>query len=240
MRNLFLCLSIIMVSAASVFLFSACKDEDDNNDSADSKVFEPTSNPYGTSYTDWTVQWMQSFLTFDCDNNPFANPANVLFSQTGDVYFMAGLQATGSSVNITVPQDKAILFPLANYINDYPCPGGGFEPAPGQTLEEFLTEGAVWFTDNCSKLSVVIDADSVSNPQNYLFTSNLFTFTGSPDLATVCGFDGCITGTPQPAVTSGYYIMLKPLSKGQHTVHYHLEMEPWSIVQDGTFNITVQ
>lgn len=35
-------------------------------------------------------------------------------------------------------------------------------------------------------------------------------------------------------------MMLKPLSKGTHTVHYNSNVEAWGFAQDGMFNITVQ
>ena len=161
-----------------------------------------------------------------------------MFYQNGPVYFLAGLNTPGASVNVTVPHGKAILFPLFNYINDYPCPPEyNFEPVPPQTLTQFLTEGAIATATLASNMSVTIDGSSVSNPANYLFTTGLYTFTGNAELPSC--FDVCVTGSPQPAVSSGYFMMLKPLSKGQHTVHYHTEIPAWNAVQDGTYNITI-
>ena len=178
-------------------------------------------------------------MTFDCAHNPWANPQYVLFYENGPVYFMAGLNTPGAIANVTVPHGKAILFPLFNYINDYPCPDTSWHPAPGQSLQDFLTPGATDPMGLVTNLSVTIDGASVSNPANYLFTTNLFYFTGNPELANLCNFDPCVTGDLQAAVSSGYYMMLKPLSKGQHVVHYHTEVPAWNAVQDGTFNITI-
>jgi hypothetical protein len=33
-------------------------------------------------------------------------------------------------------------------------------------------------------------------------------------------FDSCITGTPQYGVTGGYWILLRPLPSGQHTIFF--------------------
>ena len=45
-----------------------------------------------------------------------------------------------SVLGITIPAGKMIFFPLANYWDDWPCTNSpDFKPAPGQTLEEFLT-----------------------------------------------------------------------------------------------------
>ncbi len=225
-----------MIIAAASFWFTSCH-EDDNEPV--SKVFLPTEKPYGKSYTEWNVEWFKVFMSFNCDNNPWANSEKALFYQTGSVYFLAGLNTEGASVNITVPQDKAIFFPLTNYINDFPCPDPSFAPAPGQSLKDFLTEGMTSFKGGISGLAVEVDGTAISDPTAYWFVSDLFEFTGNPDLATVCQFDGCVTGTPQSAVAGGYFMMLRPLSKGTHTVHYH--SVTWgNFVQDGTFNITVQ
>ncbi len=210
----------------------------------DSKVFPHTAHPFGKSYTQWTVDWMHEFMTDDCDHNAWLNPQYVLFHQNGPVYFMAGLSAQGASADITVPHGKAILFPLVNFLNDHPCPDPNFQPDPGQSMEDFLKNGNATFsgvTDFMALVtntSVTIDGSPVSNTTNYQFISNLFNFTGNPDLATC--FDGCITGESQAGVAGGYYIMLKPLSKGVHTVHYHSEIPAWGVLQDATFNITVE
>ena len=219
-----------------IFCSESCKK--DKNE-PESKVFLPTEQPYGKSQTEWSIAWLKSFVGFDCDNNPWLSADKALFYETGSVYFLAGLNTEGASVNITVPEGKAIFFPLTNYINDFPCPDPLFVPAAGQSLKDFLTEGIISFKNGVSGLAVEVDGVAISDPASYWFLTDLFEFTGNPDLATVCQFDACITGTPQSAVAGGYYMMLKPLSKGAHIVHYH--SVTWgNFVQDGTFNITVQ
>jgi hypothetical protein len=234
-KSLPLFVGAILIASLS-FFFPACKEEDDD---PAVKVIPPSELAYGKSYTEWSIEWMKSFTSFDCDNNPWLSSDKALFYQTGSVYFLAGLNTEGASVNISVPEGKAILFPLTNYVNDYPCPDPTFAPAPGQSLKDFLTEGIISFKNGVSGLAVEVDGASISDPASYWFMTDLFEFTGNPDLATGCQFDVCITGTPQSAVAGGYYMILKPLSRGTHTVHYH--SVTWgNFVQDGTFNITVQ
>ncbi len=204
---------------------------------AESIVFGPNSRPYGKSYVDWTILWMQQFMAFNCDQNPFTNPDNVLFHQNGPVYFLAGLAKPNNAVKVRVPQGKAILFPLVNYLNDYPCPDKNFEPAPGQSLEKFLRAGALNALADVQGLSVEVDGTPINHLQTYQFTSRLFTFTGHPELANC--FDPCITGQAQKAVTSGYYVMLKPMKKGLHEVRYRSQIPTINFVQDGTYYIEV-
>lgn len=216
---------------------------------ADSKVFPPTAHPYGKSYTEWSTIWMKEFMKLTCDENPWLNPANSkMFYTSSPVCFMAGIGDLGGSANVTIPHGKAILFPLINWMNDSPCPDANFHPSPGQSMEDFLTNGnddflgVVDMMAGVSEQSVTVDGADVSNPEKYLFTTDLFTFRGSPDLATC--FDPCVTGEDQDGVASGNYIMLKPLSIGTHTVHYHMHcvIPAWGVdwVQDGTYHITVE
>ena len=254
-KQLFLTTLAIALMSATIW-FTACQKDSSSTEPAitdqiatdrtpgDSKVYPPGAHPFGKSITEWTVGWMQEFMTDDCAHNGWLNPDNVLFHQSGPVYFMAGISSYGATANITVPHGKAILFPLVNFLNDHPCPDQNFQPDPGQSMEDFLRDGSESFwgiTDYMAlieNLSVSVDGSPVSNMPDYLFITDLFYFTGNPDLATC--FDGCITGESQPAVAGGYYIMLKPLSKGTHTVHYHSEIPIWGAQQDATYNITVE
>ena len=54
----------------------------------------------------------------------------------------------------------------------------------------------------------------------YRFTStDLFEITGDLSLQTT--LDPCITGSPQDAVIDGFFMMLKPLTQGAHTIVVH-------------------
>jgi hypothetical protein len=117
----------------------------------------------------------------------------------------------------TIPTGKALFFPIIIYLNDYPCPDPNFQPPPGVTLEEWLTEGAAAVIDLVTQLEVVVDGQSLHDLFSYRAHSRLFTFTGDPSLVV---FDPCITGTPQVGVTDGYWILLHPLPPGPHTIFF--------------------
>jgi hypothetical protein len=177
------------------------------------------SRPYGKSYGQWGAAWWTWALSFPSDRSPIQDTTGELGSQgqSGPVWFLAGTGGGAVERTITIPTGKGVFFPLLNVINDYPCPDPNFQPGPGQTLEEFLTEGAAFFVDHATELSLEVDGVPVKNPFNYRAASGLFTFTGDPSLTS---FDPCITGEPQPAVTDGYWIMLRPLTPGKHTIHF--------------------
>ena len=49
-------------------------------------------------------------------------------------------------------------------------------------------------------------------------TSAVFNFKGDPSLA---AFDPCVTGSLQPGVSDGYWVMLNPLTPGTHDLRFH-------------------
>jgi len=86
-------------------------------------------------------------------------------------------------------------------------------------LQDFLTEGAKDLLDQTLiGLEVEVDGVPLQNLFSYRATSKLFDVTFDPSLKFL---DPCATGSAQPAVSDGYWIMLAPLSVGTHTIHFH-------------------
>jgi hypothetical protein len=56
------------------------------------------------------------------------------------VWYLASTAGGAVTRSCTIPAGKTILFPIVNTENDYPCPDPNFKPAPGQSLQGFLTE----------------------------------------------------------------------------------------------------
>jgi hypothetical protein len=57
----------------------------------------------------------------------------------------------------------------------------------------------------------------VRNLWDYRVRSGMVMLTKHPSLLP---FDPCLTGRPQPAVVGGYWLMLAPLPRGQHTIRF--------------------
>jgi hypothetical protein len=189
-------------------------------------VADPASLPGGLSYPQWSAKWWQWFLSIPFPIHPFWDTTGAYcdVDQSGPVWFLAGGSATRTC---TVPARKMILFPLYNLENDYPCPDPNFHPGPGQSLEQFLTigYGDIWgarqYVDHITALSASLDGIPVkdltlpSEHPKYRATSPLFVFHGDRSLRVP--LDPCI-GPLRMAVSDGYWIMLKPLPPGSHTL----------------------
>ncbi len=198
----------------------------------------------GLSYAEWSEAWWQWVSAIPAGQNPMVDMtgANCDLNQSGPVFFLAGAPGiTDQTIarTCTVPPGKYLFFPVLNYINDYPCPDPGFQPYPGQTLEEFLRAGAVSALGAASSIVVEVDGESFPDGELFRFTSRMFDFTGDPSLI---AFDPCITGSVQQGASDGWWIMIEPLPSGEHTVHFagtNTANGP-AFTLDVTYTLTVQ
>jgi hypothetical protein len=199
------------------------------------RVLPPTSHAFGKTYAEWSVAWWQWALSQPAPSNPILDTSGAACAngQSGPVWFLAGTSGFPVTRTCAVPSGKAILFPIINVENDFPCPDPTFKPAPGQSLEDFLTIGARAVIDPHTDLQASVDGVALQDLLDYRATSRLFTFTGDPSLTAT--FDPCITGSPQQAVSDGYWIMLAPLPRGSHVVKFGSP----SYGQDNTYTLTV-
>jgi hypothetical protein len=183
-------------------------------------VLPPWSHAFGRTYGEWGAAWWQWDIAIPFASNPIFDPTGAAQAQhqSGPVWFLAGDAGGLAERTVEIPVGKAVFFPLINVANDYPCPDPLFQPAPGQSLEDFLTEGAAALIANVDALSAELDGRVLVNLFDYRGTSPLSTFTG--DLSLQSTFDACLTGTPQPFVSDGYWLMLSPLPPGMHTLHF--------------------
>jgi hypothetical protein len=206
-------------------------------------VYPPASSPDGLSYAQWGAAWWSWVLSIPFATNPMLDPtgANQSIGQSGPVWFLAGTTGGPLTRSVTIPSGRKIFFPLVNFIIDYPCPDPGFQPAPGQTLEQFLQAQGQYYMSNVTVLECQVDGLPVPNLANYRAQSGLFTFTGHPSLTAT--FDPCITGSPQPGVSDGFWVMLYPLSAGAHTLYFRGRIDipsiNFSFETATTYNITV-
>jgi hypothetical protein len=136
------------------------------------------------------------------------------------VWFLPSVPGSALGTNITrscaIPGHHAVMLQLSSALNDYPCPDPSFQPAPGQSLYDFLIGAISPLFDGETGFTVTLDGVAIEDPLSYRFTSDdVFLFKGDLSMQ---AFDSCITGKRQPGVTDGFYLMFKPLSRGEHTI----------------------
>lgn len=186
---------------------------------------QPSQNLPVTSrrFPELAAKWWQWAYSFPAAQVPFFNqggPVDASAGQSGNVWFLAGANQGLTTPRIAViPSGVQLFLPIANLINDYPCPPAfGFEPNLGESLEHFLQRTGNDFMPVLTDLFAEIDGRPLQNLGATRATSPMFTFTADPALAAT--FDPCIIGTPQPGVGVGYWLLIAPLPPGIHTLHF--------------------
>jgi hypothetical protein len=170
---------------------------------------------FGHDTTGWTEEYWRWILSIPASQNPeLVDDADCAIGQTAPVFYLPGEQHDVYTRSCTVRFGKPVLWPIWSTLNDYPCPNPNFHPAPGQSLVDFLTEGAVANDDAVSNIMPTVDGKPIDFTK-HRFTTGLFNFTGDPSLT--AALDPCITGTPQPAVSDGWWLLLL-LGPGDHTL----------------------
>jgi hypothetical protein len=180
-------------------------------------IVQPTEKYAGKTYGQWSAAWWQWAANISEPNSPVtdATGADCAVKQKGPVWFLAGTTGGSATRSCTVPADKAILVPVLNAECDTLTP-----PTIGGTEAE-LRACARDLIDHVTQTSASVDGTAIDlgpvSQGRFRFQSPLFTITFAPNN----GFypDGSVAGTGK-AVADGFWVLIKPLSKGRHTVDF--------------------
>jgi hypothetical protein len=182
---------------------------------------------YGKTYGEWGGEWSKWAFSFPDGMNPVQDETGELcdLGQSGPVWFLAGTfgaSVTEAERHCTIPSGKAIFYPLVN---------ATWIDVPGDEI--FTDEEVRWIV-----ASLVGDLYCQ-------MTSTLDTFT-TPNLGEVSAPisarlrnavraqspkfrlnlpEGAIGGFPpgenERLITGGYWVMLPPLTPGEHVLTLH-------------------
>ena len=195
-------------------------------------VIPPQAEAHGMMYAEWSATWWQWALSLPVDQNPFfdenrgcANGAN---GQRGPVWFLTGvINVSGTAVrDCTLPAGKALFFPIINVECSTLEPGDfhGDNEAELRACAKGFHFGNVF---------AEVDGVAVQNLDRYLVDSPLFPFT--VPLNNVLG----VAADTGLSVSNGYYLMLAPLSVGEHVIHFGGTFTDFAFSLDITYNLTV-
>jgi hypothetical protein len=194
-------------------------------------VYPPSSTPYGKTYGEWGDDWWKLILSIPRRDHPVLDETGEKagVGQSGPVWFLYGTFGTSVERTCTVPSDKAIFFPL--YCASFWIPTDGDTP-------EIIRAGAIRCIDATTELEASVDGVALNGLGNYRFHSpDFYYFTGpsdDPDPVFVGGM-----GT-HLAYGDGYWVMLEPLSPGEHTVWFHAKsVYPATFPNVQVFEVTV-
>lgn len=180
----------------------------------------------GKSYGEWAARWWQWLATIPAADSPQTAQGVVDCSvnQNGPVWFLAGAPSgTTAERSCTVPGSKPLFFPAFNAIF-FNGPGESFSTTEKRGfLDGFLSDTEPGFlTDfgfpGSRACEVFATIDGL--PVTY-FVPDARTQSPAFVLSTQEGRAGLPAGIVDPeAVTDGFWVLLPPLSPGEHELHF--------------------
>lgn len=200
------CVAIAGVSVLCVLLLAVMPEA--KADSINPGVFPINSKPYGFTYGEWLAKWWQWLAPIPSRVNPINDKtgANCAQGQNGPVWFLAGSTGRPAIRTCTIPIGKAILFPALTVECSY---------AEDSTLHtDAQLRSCAINADQGGIAQVNVDGVNLQSLQIYDVQSPLFNFTFPQD-----NIFGARPGSTQ-SVSDGIFIMLQPLTPGNHTIHF--------------------
>jgi len=213
------CRQAATLLAGALFIAPALAQEEAHEEA----LLPATELVAGRSQEEWSVAWWQWAGAFDTQNSPVADRTGVLCGrkQAGPVWFLAGTYGTKRTVrSCTVPKGRYLFFPLVNY---------AVMPGSPQTRCDEVKRDARSMTDNAAWLLLELDGVRVQGLEAHR-------------LAPQKCFDAGLRSEERvriyPSAANGYYVMLKPLSPGMHTLNFGGGLP--SMMQAVTYTLTVE
>jgi hypothetical protein len=210
------------------------------------EVFLPEARPYGLSYEQWAVRYLQWSVAFPATANPAADNAPAEAGQTRGVWILPSVTGNRTVTrSVTVPAHTPLLVAaLSLRVNNTECPTD-----TEYTLDElFERVRAQW--EVARETHVTIDGVEVAeldDPQTspYLVEAGPFPITlADHDNQLAAGGLSCVPDevTLEPNVARGVFLMVRPLSLGSHTIQIRAVAGPPEapvFVKDVTYQIDV-
>lgn len=209
--------------------------------SVNSAVYPPGNSVSGLTYGEWSESWWQWLLSIPTgpgtDQNPQDDATGQFCStnQAGPVWFLAG-SGSGQPVirSCTIPSATSIFFPLVNLecsTQDQPpfhCNDAASCRRCAVTISSGIGPGS---------LNASLDGQPLLNGvQAFRTQSPFFSFTTPTSNILGSG------GGPGMSVSDGYWLMLRPLSPGKHTIKFgggFVSGVGAGFSENVTYNITV-
>jgi hypothetical protein len=203
----------------------------------------------GMSYGDWGAKWWQWAASPPKDVNPMNDPTGTFAAngQSGKVWFLAGTTEafpTGPDTfigkaerSVTVPLGKMIFFPIIN-LECSTAEGNG-------ATEAELVASCDYFIGHMTPLKATVDGRELRSLTSYRAVSPMFVLSWPANDVWGLGLGDVTTNS----VADGWWIMLAPLSRGKHVIHWEGSFifstangDPWNyeMTQDITYHLTVR
>ena len=167
------------------------------------KLIDVDEIVYDRSQVEWAEAYLQWVAAFARGSSPVSDTTGALCAarQEGDVWFLATSDGTGPvERRCSVPAGKTLFVPLATTLER----SGNKEP-----VCEAMARIAAGNLTHVSQLTMTIDGVAVDNMESHRIPTRDCFALGARQTPRLIA---------RTAVADGYYVMLQPLSPGQHTI----------------------
>lgn len=178
------------------------------------ETFTKIDKPYGTTYGGWTGKWWQWLLSIPWSKSPLNDETGEYWNTaqpSADVWLLAGkfgsIDKTPPHRNVKMESGRSILFPVLN------CSANSLE-YPELKTEEDLIRHVTYDVGTVVKKNCLIDGISVT-PSRISSDPSIFPVVMDKD--NPFGVNG---GGSTLAAADGYWVFLKQLGKGHHTIEF--------------------
>jgi hypothetical protein len=206
-----------------------------------SPAYSPKAKAAKIKNQDWIGQWYQWAYNAPETNSPLYDDtgANAGVGQRGPVWFLCGDLTIDGTVtrNIKVPEGVSLFFPLIEVQIDNADPG-----IPADTQEELalFCKGLIDLV-NPAAMTCVVDGVAVTDLIKRRVVATPFRYVVVPGSRPENVFNATPGDVVFPAVSDGYWMMLKPLPVGAHTIVWSasIPLEGDDYVQNITYLVNV-
>ena len=212
------------------------------------KIKEPSKK---FDYGDWNAKWWKWALSMPIDKHPLNDTADISEGQKGNVWFLGSSFASELSngkyetiVNREgeIPTGTMLFFPIFN------VEASTIEGTDRSELKDVAQSYAQYITEMSATIDgVTVTMDDLKD--HYRAESPVFEIKNLPENNVLQylsnGNYDAPEGTHGKSAADGYYLMLSPLSPGDHTISWTSTLnipgeEPFIFEQDVDYGITVK
>lgn len=184
----------------------------------DAQIVPATESVADASQADWSIRWWQWAFSFERTRSPISDRTGQMCAsrQSGNVWFLAGTYGTHRVVRTcTVPAGKTLFFPLINYV--------AFRGDDSDESCQSLQDRAKVLTDKPDALVLEVDGHRYASLEAHRLHTECFSL---------------VTGQPKDAAADGYFVAIRPLTKGRHELNFGGVLP--SLAQAVTYTLEVE
>jgi hypothetical protein len=171
-------------------------------------------------------KWWQWLLSIPESENPIVNDNPCDVKQSGPFFYLVGTFGGSAERQCDIPKGKSIFFPIINVVATLDKNDPAFD-----TIDK-VKKAATDFIDAAENLQASVDGVEIKNIGDLRAQSPVFQLKIPQD----------VFGIPSgkyTAVADGYWVALKPLNVGEHTIHFAGSI-PGQLEVDVTYHITIK